>query len=530
MSPEAQPSHVRPVLWVALLLVLSFAAAPARAQADARVSVTNTFITEYWGENRNGIEDDDNFVSIRNRLNLIGNAGTLSLNARMDTFVFISPPTDAYTSEARLERLTGVWAPDRFRLEIGDFYEQVGRGIALAVRKVDEAALDVSIRGGHAALRWDRGRVRAFAGLTNPANLDAINQRHVDDANDIVAGSVLELRLHRRWRMETWGVYLQPETSLWDRSSRVIRERVGDNAREDRTINLGLSHQLSDLTDWLSIYVEGGWQTRSLLGEEQTGLSAYGTIDLLFGDTTILLEGLHLDDWIMDGSPNKALSGIPFRYNQGPTLERIDQEVLELNNVTGGRGRLEHLFFDIDLTLHGNVMYRITRWGRAEETQQLHAWGGFEQRYQEGRSRMQLSGGWRDERATGTGERLDFKTMIHFEGDLAQALRGGWVLHAATWNEFRTLEGRPFRRGSTWFGMEKSGLGSLTYELGYDDQNAQPGIRRWFHAAIARWDIDARWTLLSTVGTQRGGIKCVNGVCREYPGFAGARIEVITRF
>jgi hypothetical protein len=32
------------------------------------------------------------------------------------------------------------------------------------------------------------------------------------------------------------------------------------------------------------------------------------------------------------------------------------------------------------------------------------------------------------------------------------------------------------------------------------------------------------------VGTQRGGLKCIAGVCREFPSFAGARLEVIGRF
>ena len=35
--------------------------------------------------------------------------------------------------------------------------------------------------------------------------------------------------------------------------------------------------------------------------------------------------------------------------------------------------------------------------------------------------------------------------------------------------------------------------------------------------------------LTATVGTQRGGIKCISGVCREFPAFAGGRIEVVGR-
>ena len=31
-------------------------------------------------------------------------------------------------------------------------------------------------------------------------------------------------------------------------------------------------------------------------------------------------------------------------------------------------------------------------------------------------------------------------------------------------------------------------------------------------------------------GTQRGGLKCVNGVCRTFPPFAGARAELVIRY
>ncbi|MFT6399266.1 MAG: hypothetical protein ACJAYU_004031, partial [Bradymonadia bacterium] len=34
----------------------------------------------------------------------------------------------------------------------------------------------------------------------------------------------------------------------------------------------------------------------------------------------------------------------------------------------------------------------------------------------------------------------------------------------------------------------------------------------------------------ATVGTQRGGIKCINGVCREYPAFAGGQLVAVGRW
>ena len=32
------------------------------------------------------------------------------------------------------------------------------------------------------------------------------------------------------------------------------------------------------------------------------------------------------------------------------------------------------------------------------------------------------------------------------------------------------------------------------------------------------------------VGQQRGAIRCVSGVCRQFPPFEGARVELVSRF
>ena len=39
-------------------------------------------------------------------------------------------------------------------------------------------------------------------------------------------------------------------------------------------------------------------------------------------------------------------------------------------------------------------------------------------------------------------------------------------------------------------------------------------------------EITKKVKLRSTVGTQRGGLKCVGGVCRVYPSFSGYQFEL----
>lgn len=515
--------------------LLCFAASDASAQnATTRVTVTDTLIGEYHVDNRNGNDTDDDYGLALTRLNLTANAGDLSTSVRVDGFYYYDPPTDAYVNQAHLERISIGYRLGDFRIEAGDFYQQLGRGIVLSIRKVDEAGLDVAIRGGTVEYRGRDHRAMVFAGLTNPANIDVVTQRRVRNVDDVVVGFDYNLRAIDPIDVHVYGAYIEPSVSQWDEFSEVAQGLFDEDARVDRTLSAGVSIEAPSVTDWLSLYAEGDVQQREALDEEPTGSAVYGTADLAFGDTSILLEGLRLDTWAQPGSPNTAL-GDRFVYNQPPTLERIDQEVANNEHARGGRVRVEHYFFDLDLRLFASGLYKQTAPEEPSEVTVLHTYGGFEQYYQDGRSRVKLSGGWREENST-NGDRNDpVKDMWHIEADLVQSFGVGYSLHLLSTNEFRRLAEDadtldPYQRGSTLLGIERTGLGALTFEFGYDTQDEQDGIANFFYAGIAEWEISDHFTLTAIGGTQRGGLKCINGICREYPGFAGGRFELVTRF
>ena len=51
-----------------------------------------------------------------------------------------------------------------------------------------------------------------------------------------------------------------------------------------------------------------------------------------------------------------------------------------------------------------------------------------------------------------------------------------------------------------------------------------------FFAGILALELEDSLQLSITAGTQRGGIKCINGVCRDFPEFAGGRAILVGRF
>ena len=502
----------RTVFFLLLLSVICGVSKPVRAQHELGISLTDTLTVEYRGDNENDNENDDNYGLGTNRFNLIGTYGDLTASLRVDSTLFIEPPTEGNEDDlARLERLTANYRLGDWELVAGDYVAQLGRGILLSIRSAPEVGLDVALRGGKLRFNSDDHDFSLFAGLTNPGNLDSISQYPVEDTNDIVVATEYEFRGLGALDFGAHGLYFEP-------SERILEER-------DLTAGGGLVVELNHLADWIRVYLEGDLQHRELAGTSELGKAGYVTIDLVFGDFTLLLEGLYLDAFELRGSSNTALSS-RFDYTQPPTLERIDQEVINNRDVVGGRARAEYYIYPLDTVLYANGMYRINSLDEPNQLDQLHAYGGVEVFFQRGRSHVNLSSGYRDEHQ---GEQ-PIKSMVHAEVDYLQALSAGWSLHLTSTNEFRTLQDNDYQRGSAAVGVDLAATGGLTFEFGYDTQDLSGGVRNYFYAGILFWEISDAFQLRVTGGTQRGGIKCISGVCRDFPEFAGARAILVGRY
>ena len=80
------------------------------------------------------------------------------------------------------------------------------------------------------------------------------------------------------------------------------------------------------------------------------------------------------------------------------------------------------------------------------------------------------------------------------------------------------------------FGINHRTWGGLTFELGYDTQNQSDNIQNYFFAGILVLKYKDWLENRTTVGTQRGGIKCIAGVCRDTPAFSGVKSQLVARF
>lgn len=502
---------LRAVLAVLLLLPLSASAENLR--------VLNTSVLEYRGDNRNSDTTDDEFGVGLNKLYLDGQMENTSIGVQVDSVILTNFPDvpnptpaqpSAYRSEARLERISLTQTLGDASLSLGDSHLQLGRGIALSLRRVDELGSDQALRGGGIGWQGDLFSARAFAGRTNISNLDSVTQRFMEDPDDVLAGASATMHLGRA-DVSVHGLMLR------------ARVPVSPEVDDDGT-NLGGAYLDVPVTDWLSLYVEGAVEQYRIVRTDTRGYAGYAAADIDLQVVSLLVEGLYLDQFQVMGSTDELLKRRTV-YNQPPTLERIDQEVLNNEDVRGGRVKVSRAFLDGSLVLYTSGMLR--QFGRGNSTTNaIHGYGGFEYTYGGGRSRWYASGGYRQEAFADDG-RVE-KSMEHAETDWVQSIGGPWAFHLTVGHEQRKQDTGPYMRGTTLIGFDRAGWGSLLAEVGYDTQNEE--TQQAFLAGIVAWTAADWATVKAVVGSQRGGIKCIGGVCRDFPAFSGARLEATLHY
>lgn len=503
-----------------LCAALTFGAPGAWAQ-DPSLQVTNTLTVDRRGDNKNNDPSDDNYDMIVDRLNFNGQWGDLSSVNRLDAMYFMGAPTDQFKDDVRLERMNLKYAPGTYTLTAGDFYRQLGRGIALSLRKVDELGVDVSLRGGMAQYEDDLMRANLFGGWTNPANLDWVSLKYVEDTDDLIVGGEYVLRVGSlsdalpNLDLGLYAVYMEPDEPLLDLPG----------LNDDHSYTFGGYIDVPEVTEWLTLYAEGDYQQHTLAGEQADGKAGFVAMNVLLEDYGILFEGIYLDEYELRGGQNTA-TGNRFRYNQPPTAERFDQEVLNNRDVLGGRLRVDRFLLDGDFVLYANGMHRITDPTEPRQrVKQYHGFGGFEWRFRQGRARMNLAAGYRDEIQNGR----SFKRLKHFDLDYLEPIARRLAFHLQLYHQFWTLEGRSYARGSSLMSLEWTGVGAATVEVGHDTQDTSDGVRNSFIAGILVYDPTPELQVRATLGNQRGGIKCIAGVCRDFPEFSGFRLQLIAR-
>lgn len=399
------------------------------------IDITETAVVNYNFDNRNtrahSVQSrvDDDWGEWRNRLTTQASWWRLVGNLRLDSSVFFHTPNpneladeelsdvpnvtpeerrarvDAYGRELSTRYLNAVY-PSKlfvsyvvpgFEATVGDVYAQFGRGLVLSVRKIDELAVDTTIRGGKLSYRRPVGSgarvgMTLVGGYTNPVRIDEATGRvlqapsqwlfpampqptetpYVSDPQatfvpDRIVGASLEGGSSSKVTVGTHAVLLDraPPCALLSSGSVCTPFDPGSGNRAAAQVrNLSQSISLPDIAGHGSVYVEAAvQQQRAEVVEpgdydpdfftppdrrnDQQGYALYASVAANAEPVTVTLEGKNYRRFFpleANTDPRRAGEFELLQYSAPPTTLPIyvDSEFGFFNTcVTGGRGRVD---------------------------------------------------------------------------------------------------------------------------------------------------------------------------------------------
>lgn len=521
--------------------------AAEKNEKPARVRVTDSLVAAYHLDNGNiaprGSNAYDptgsNYVDWLNKVQLDASWKELTAQLRIDSALFLNAPVAApgnprleqlllnrYANRLDFEKVKLTYASRFLEVTVGDTYVTYGRGLVLSLRKVDEFGVDTTVRGLSVTGRAAGLSVNALGGVSNIVNVDPSTGRFSEDPNDVILGARAEYR---------FGKWAAPGVNV----SHVIyaqnAQTLAPQAQRDQVTSVSGTLDLPYLAKRGNIFVEYAMQRRLTQGTSLWSRALYATGSAYLGKVTLLFEYKDYANYSaiptsLDPTqvPELALTNF---YTAAPTLERVQQLVLNNTDITGGHLRAS-LKVNADLIPFASM---AVFYDRVYRTYIFDPYAGAEIHWGNGLSRASLSGGYRlNQYAPGSvAPGTMFQSVGHAVWDVSQHLTGPYTLEVTGLHMTHADSQGPnihnWHEGQVYVSF-KSAL-SWSAALGYEYYTEAPAtIRPHYVNANVSWNVLKNVLLKGFIGGQRAGIKCVNGVCRNYPAFDGARIEVVAKY
>lgn len=480
-----------------------------------------------------------NYVDWLNILQLNATWDRFTAQVRMDSALYLNAPQAAddsprlqsllrnrYENRLGFEKVRLGWSNRWLDVTLGDVYATYGRGLVLSLRKVDEFGIDVTARGLSVTGRAAGLTVNALAGVGNIVNVDPATGRWADDPGDIILAGRADYRIGR---------WVTPGFNVSHVIHATAAQQVVAQQTRDSVTTFSGTVDVPAFSRWGTLYAEVAGQRRLTNGTELWTWAMYATGSAFLGPVTLLAE--YKDYRTFSNiptslepteAPELALNNF---YSDAPTLERVQQVVLNNTDVMGPHLRASYRVSD-DVVPFVSMAFFVDRTYR---THVYDPYVGVEARWNGGLSRLSAAAGYRlnqyDDEAPNPGQ--PFEEAWHAMADVTQHLTGPWALEANVqhlshrdeqgfdylfWNEGQVYLSA--KHGNTW-----------SVSLGYEYYTQMPTIVRSHYFNVGgSWRLSEAFRVRAFIGGQRAGIKCVGGVCRNFPAFDGAQIELVSRY
>jgi hypothetical protein len=589
---------------------------PRLGDAPVKLDVTETAIVAQRFNARDGeIANDQGYFAFLNRLNLVLGWKKLTLGARLDSSLYAFRPEDRAFPSAQEQRNAQVDGATRYRdaiypakvfvtyksegveLTVGDAYAQLGRGLVLSVRKVDELGIDTTILGAKLIATKDIFGLTLLGGIANPARVDEPTGRALFLAHalpgdrlgaqpvfgsDRVFGASLTAGRGLPVVASTNAVVLSRCAPYRYNADGTINDGAFDAplgtcepaSRETflaslpsvtpilksrETINASQTVEIPNLWGHGNLYLEGAVQKRdaeSPTDPSTEGNALYGAFVTSGGPVTNTVEfKSYRNFYPLTGSVNisRASAFANIAYSAPPTAEPVITDTMfgAFNVcVTGGRDRLDYRLTDT-LLVYGTFGYfrsqseqpggQCDHLGRSTSTTPDESTNlvtdlsaGAEWRFDDDRSIAFFNVTGRND-VKGSGDA--YYREIAGQYSVTKYIAGPYAIELAGRHRYRiqdheNIRGDSFAGEPWWQGEHQTALKVapkwiLSQGVEYTSYVGQPST--YLNGGVL-YRFSSQSNIRLYAGQNRGGLRCVSGICRVFPAFSGARAELTLRF
>lgn len=530
------------------LLFVSFEIFPPSKAFTGEYSGSEEVGFVWHADNMDMNSFNDDYFNLRNRFNLSYIDPRFEGTLRLDSTFLLNyegetpqaPPGKKYSNDVRIERIRGIFKVSRnLLITAGDSYVQIGNGILLSLRKISEFGMEKSLRGLRVDYKNSLVNFGLMGGITNINNVDEQYGYFYEDPMDRIIAGKLYLRPVRRAEFGVHGILLNWNRRLRGRQVSPMAYATGGIFRSN------FFHSLVSIQGEFDVL----WREipEKAIGHYRMGEAGYINLHASVWRLGFLLEGKWYENFDLSGS---FVGDTPCMYNQPPTTERVDQEIEAGYSVYGGRlkidfnlGRGYSLFANLSAGDYASFTDVVAGRDANRLAYYSHLYGGLNIFWADGASELSISGGWRREMepevntATGeeTGNYHKRKHIYHVEGKVKWYLGRGFSLTYSIYHQSRAKKKgvgyKKYIRGCQIFGLEIAGKMALGFGFEYDTELVRDDLKRnlygWWESRF--YPVD-NCVIIVRGGNEMGGLKCVSGICREIPPFAGLRADVVYRF
>lgn len=482
---------------------------------------------------------------------------------------------------------------DGLEVTAGDAYVQFGRGLVLSLRKVDELGIDTTLFGAKIVATKDIFGATLIAGLANPARVDEPTGRALflprpvgGDVrgvqplfgNDRMIGASITAGRGLPVVLSTNGLLLMrcapysynadgtvndstfdaPFGTCSDDARAVFLSGLPERYRSRQTVNASQTLEVPNLWGHGNFYLEGAIQKRDPDTQSDAnteGNALYGSFVTSGGPITNTIEmKSYRNFYPLAGSVNvnRASAFANLLYSAPPTAEPViaDTMFFDFNAcVTGASDRLDYRLTDT-LLVYGRFGYfvskseqptgRCDRLGRATNSDKADTTDyvvdgtlGTEWRFDNDKSIAFFNvNGRHDVQSNDT----TYYDEIAFQYSVTKYITGPYSIELAGRHRYRrqqlhnqreTFEGEPWRQGEHLTALKVAPKWIISQGIEYTTEIGLPTY--YFNGGIL-YKFTSQSNIRLYAGQNRGGLRCVSGICRVFPAFSGARAELTIRF